>query len=125
MIDNKRLVLKVLDLYGKGDLDALEPLMRDDYADHGLPFQTTTRADWIAKARRLPLTEIRVDIRHLAADGDHVTMFSRRSLPGGGLDIAVADIFRIADGLVAERWEVVEPIAADAPDPLATLRPAP
>ncbi|WP_330175361.1 hypothetical protein OG875_18645 [Streptomyces sp. NBC_01498] len=55
------------------------------------------------------------------AHGDHVTMFSRRSLPGGAPDIAVADLFRVQDGLIAERWEVVEPVPAGAPDPLAAL----
>lgn len=119
--DNKALVLNCLKLYGAGDLDAVAPLMRDDYTDHGLPFQTSTRADWIAEARQLPLAELRIDIRLIVAEGDHVTMFSRRSLPGGALDIAVADIFRVQDGLIAERWEVVEQIAADAPDPVAAL----
>ncbi|MFI9103625.1 nuclear transport factor 2 family protein [Streptomyces fildesensis] len=119
--DYKELVLTCLELYGKGDLDAVAPLLRDDYADHGLPFLTTTRADWIAAARKLPLTEIRIDIRRLLAEGDYVTMFSRRWLPGGGLDIAVADVFRLQDGLIAERWEIVEPVTAVAPNPVATL----
>lgn len=119
--DNKALVLNCLKLYGAGDLDAVAPLMRDDYTDHGLPFQTSTRADWIAEARQLPLAELRIDIRLIVAEGDHVTMFSRRSLPDGALDIAVADVFRVQDGLIAERWEVVEQIAADAPDPVAAL----
>ena len=118
---NTRLVLNCLELYGRGDLNAVAPLLRPDYTDHGLPFRTSTRAEWIAKARLLPLTEIRVDIRRLVAHGDHVTMFSRRSLPGGAPDIAVADLFRVQDGLIAERWEVVEPVPAGAPDPLAAL----
>lgn len=119
--DHKTLVLKCLELYGKGDLDAVAPLMRDDYADHGLPFRTTTRHAWIEAARKLPLTELRIEIRALVAEGDRVAMFSRRWLPGGGLDIVVADVFRVQDGLIAERWEVVEPVGAEAPDPLATL----
>ncbi|MGW8883825.1 nuclear transport factor 2 family protein [Streptomyces sp. NPDC055749] len=119
--DNKQLVLTCLELYAKGDLDALAPLLRDDYVDHGLPFRTSTKADWLAAARLLPLAEIRTDIRRLAAEGDYVTMFSRRWLPGGELDIAVADVFRLQDGLIAERWEVVEQIPADGPNPVATL----
>ncbi|MFG2173371.1 nuclear transport factor 2 family protein [Streptomyces niveus] len=119
--DNKDLVLNCLKLYGAGDLDAVAPLMRDDYADHGLPFRTTTKAAWIAEARKLPLADLRVDIRRLVAEGDYVTMFSRRSLPDGTLDIAVADIFRIQDGLIAERWEVVEQIPLNAPNPVETL----
>ncbi|MEV7868514.1 nuclear transport factor 2 family protein [Streptomyces sp. NPDC088124] len=118
---NKNLVLTCLELYGKGDLDAVAPLLRDDYEDHGLPFRTTTKADWIAAARELPLAEMRMDIRRLVAEGDYMTMFSRRWLPGAALDIAVADMFRIQDGLIAERWEIVEQIPADAPNPVATL----
>lgn len=119
--DNKALVLNCLKLYGAGDLDAVAPLMRDDYADHGLPFRTATKAEWIAEARKLPLAELRVDIRRLVAEGDYVTMFSRRSLPEGALDIAVADIFRVQDGLIAERWEIVEQIPLNAPNPVETL----
>ncbi|MFC9246234.1 nuclear transport factor 2 family protein [Streptomyces sp. NPDC057136] len=119
--DYRNLVLNCLELYGKADLDAVAPLLRDDYVDHGLPFQTSTKADWIAAARKLPLAEMRIDIRRLVAEGDYVTMFSRRWLPGGELDIVVADIFRLQDGLIAERWEIVEQIAADAPNPVATL----
>ncbi|MFJ6567604.1 nuclear transport factor 2 family protein [Streptomyces sp. NPDC091292] len=119
--EGKELVLTCLELYGKGDLDAVAPLLRDDYVDHGLPFRTRTKADWMAVARQLPLAEMRFDIRRLVAEGDYVTMFSRRWLPGGALDIAVADVFRLQDSLIAERWEVVEPIPADAPNPVAAL----
>lgn len=117
--EHKEQVLACLKAYGASDFDAVAPLLRDDYVDHGLPFQTTTKADWIAKARTLPLAEMRIDIHALIAEGDLVTMFSRRSLPG--LDIAVSDIFRLQDGLIAERWEVVEQIPPGAPDPLADL----
>ncbi|MFD5873295.1 nuclear transport factor 2 family protein [Streptomyces sp. NPDC060322] len=119
--DCKDLVLTCLELYGKGDLDAVLPLLCDDYVDHGLPFRTTTKADWIVVARQLPLSALRIDIRRLVAEGDYVTMFSRRWLPGGALDIAVADVFRLRDGLIAERWEIVEPIPAESPNPVATL----
>ncbi|MFF1922598.1 nuclear transport factor 2 family protein [Streptomyces sp. NPDC058221] len=119
--DCKQLVLTCLESYGKADFEAVATLLRDDYVDHGLPFRTSTRADWIEVARKLPLAELRTDIRRLVAEGDYVTMFSRRWLPGGGLDIAVADVFRVQDGLIAERWEVVEPIPADSPDPVAEL----
>ncbi|MFI6083782.1 nuclear transport factor 2 family protein [Streptomyces sp. NPDC051217] len=118
---NKDLVRTCLELYGKGDLDGVAPLLCDDYVDHGLPFQTSTRADWLAAARLLPLADLRIDIRRLMAEDDYVTMFSRRWLPATDLDIAVADVFRIEAGLIAERWEVVEQIPPDAPNPVATL----
>ncbi|MFE4452228.1 nuclear transport factor 2 family protein [Streptomyces sp. NPDC056796] len=119
--DNKELVLACVESYGQGRLDEVAPLLRDDFADHGLPFRTSTKADWLAVARELPLAGMRVDIRRLVAEGDHVTMFSRRWLPAAGLDIAVADVFRVRDGLIAERWEIVEPVPAGGPDPVAAL----
>lgn len=121
---NKQLILDCLDLYGQGKLEDVEPLLREDYIDHGLPFQSTSREAWIATARTLPLAGIRIDIRSLVADGDHVLMLSRRQLPAAGLDIAVADVFRVQGGLIAERWEIVEQLAAGAADPLAGLRGA-
>lgn len=48
--DSKQLVLKCLELYGKGELDAVAPLLRDDYVDHGLPFRTATKTEWLAVA---------------------------------------------------------------------------
>lgn len=119
--DNSELILKCLEFYGKGDLDAVSALLCDDYADHGLPFRTSTKAEWIEVAGKLPHAELRIDIRSVVAQGAFVTLFSHRWLPGGALDIAVADIFRIQDGLIAERWEVVEQIPVDAPNPLETL----
>ncbi|WP_040911413.1 nuclear transport factor 2 family protein [Wenjunlia vitaminophila] len=119
--DPRELVLRCVESYGKGDLDAVALLVHDDYVDHGIPFQTSTKADWITVARELPLAQLRIDIRRLVAEGDYVTMFSRRWLPGGELDIAVADVFRLRDGLIAERWEIVEQIPTDSPNPVATL----
>jgi predicted SnoaL-like aldol condensation-catalyzing enzyme len=118
---NKRLVLDCLARYGESDLAGVAPLLRDDYVDHGLPFQTSTRAEWLAAAEKLPLADMRIDIRRLMSEGDYVMMYSRRSLPSGALDIAVADVFRVEDGLIAERWEIVEPIPPNAPNPVATL----
>ncbi|ROO84962.1 putative SnoaL-like aldol condensation-catalyzing enzyme [Actinocorallia herbida] len=117
--DPKEHVLTCLKLYGAGDFEALAPLVRDDYRDHGLPFQTATRGDWIEVSRKLPFADLRIDIRRVVAEGDYVTLFSRRTRPG--LDIAVTDLFRLQDGLIAERWEVVQHLPADSPDPLATL----
>lgn len=97
------------------------PLLREDYTDHSLPFQTSSREAWTATARTLPLAGMRIEIRSLVADGDRVLMLSRRQLPAAGLDIAVADVFRLEDGLIAERWEIVEQIATGAADPLVGL----
>jgi predicted SnoaL-like aldol condensation-catalyzing enzyme len=121
--DSKQLILDSLDLYGQGRLDEVALMLREDYTDHGLPFQTSTREAWLMTAKGLAIAGMRLDVRRIVVDGDFVMMFSRRQLPAVALDIAVADVFRVQDGLIAERWEIVEQVAAQAVDPLADLRP--
>ncbi len=54
---------------------------------------------------------MQVEIHQLHSAGDHVVMYSRRWLPGGGPQIAVVDIWRLDGGLIAEAWEIIEPLA--------------
>ncbi|WP_051265330.1 nuclear transport factor 2 family protein [Nakamurella lactea] len=120
MNDQKRLVITAMqELIGKGNLDAVEPLMREDFVDHNPQVSTSSRADWIAFFRDFPLKQMRIEILRLFADDEFVTMFSRRWLADGSV-ILVSDVFRVTDGLIAEHWEVVQPIDGDT-NPLATL----
>ncbi|NYE71075.1 nuclear transport factor 2 family protein [Microlunatus parietis] len=45
---------------------------------------TSSRAAWLEYFRDFPLQDMRIDIQRLIAEGDNVTMFSRRWLPGRG-----------------------------------------
>ncbi len=53
---------------------------------------------------------MQVKVQHVLADGDHVVLHSRRRLPSGP-EIAVVDIMRFDDGLIAEAWGTIEPTA--------------
>lgn len=57
------------------------------------------------------------DIKRSFAEGDHVIVHYhvRRTPDDPGL--AVIDIFRIADGLIAEHWDVVQEVGAGGPNP--------
>ncbi|GAB3406442.1 hypothetical protein [Flindersiella endophytica] len=48
---------------------------------------------------------------------------SHRHLPDSGPAIAVVDIWRFDNGLIAEAWEIIEPLA-DAPANLLWWQPA-
>ncbi|MFC7625150.1 nuclear transport factor 2 family protein [Microlunatus sp. GCM10028923] len=125
MSEKKQIVMTAMtELIGKGNLAAVEPLLRADFVDHNPQVATTSRAAWLDNFRDFPLREMKIDIQQLVAEGDYVTMFSRRWLPGGDV-IAVADVFRFAGELVAEHWEVVQPLGDDDPNPLATLGSVP
>ncbi|TDC89377.1 nuclear transport factor 2 family protein [Actinomadura sp. 7K507] len=123
--DNKSIVQRALaELIEAGSVDALDPLLSDDFVHHRPDSTSSTKAEWLAAvdAALTPLAGMRVEVHHLLADDDHVVMHSRRRLPDGP-EITVVDIWRLNDGLVTEGWEIIEP-TAHAADNLAWWEPA-
>lgn len=112
--DNKGVVREALaTLIETGEVDALALLLSDDFVHHRPDDTSRTKAEWLAAVRAalVPLAGMQVEIRHVLAEGDHVVMHSRRRLPGAGPEIVVVDIWRLDDGLIAEAWEIIEPVA--------------
>lgn len=117
--DNKSIVQRALaTLLGTGSVDAVEPLLSEDFVHHRPDSTSSIRTQWLAavQAALTPLAGMRVEVRHLLADGDHVLMHSRRQLSHAGPEITVVDIWRIEEGLIAEGWETIEPVARAAAD---------
>lgn len=115
--DNKTIVQRALtELMETGSVDALKPLLGEDFIHHRPDATSSTKAEWLAavQAALIPLADMRVEVHHLLADGDHVMMHSRRQLPDDGPEIAVVDIWRLEEGLIAEGWEIIEPVAQAA-----------
>lgn len=109
--ENKNIVRTAIgELFGRGDLDAVAALLREDFVDHGPGIVATSRADWIAAVRTIPVADMKVEVHRLLAEGEYVTMLSRRWLPWQGHWIAAADIWRVEDGLIAEHGEVFQPL---------------
>ena len=111
-MENKHIVQRALgELLGPGGVDALEPLLSDDFVHHRPDATSSTKAEWLAAigAALVPLTGMQVEIQHVLSDGDHVVMHTRRRLPDAGPEVTVIDILRVDDGLIAEAWEIIEP----------------
>ncbi len=102
-------------LIESGDAGTLAALLRDDFLHHR-PDSTATGPEWLAAVRAAlgPTAGMRVEIVHLLAAGDHVVVHSRRRLPGAGPQIVVVDVIRLDGGLIAEVWEIIEPVAGAA-----------
>ncbi|MFI0480377.1 nuclear transport factor 2 family protein [Actinomadura sp. 9N215] len=124
--ENKNIVQKALaELIETGDVDALGRLLSDGFVHHRPDATSRTKAEWLAAVRASweKIADMRVEVLHVLADGDHVVMYSRRSLPDSGPEVAVVDIWRFDGGLIAEAWEVIEPVAQAAAN-LAWWEPA-
>jgi predicted SnoaL-like aldol condensation-catalyzing enzyme len=61
------------------------------------------------------LLEAGTDVRRVIADDVLVAVHNRIALPTG--DVAAVDILRIQDGLVAEHWDVVQPVPEEPANP--------
>jgi predicted SnoaL-like aldol condensation-catalyzing enzyme len=112
--ENKNIVQRALaGLIETRDADALAPFLSDDIVHHRPGSTTSTKVEWLANVRAalVPLAGMQVEIHQVLADGDHVVVYSRRWLPDAGPEIAVVDIWRLDDGLIAEGWEIIEPVA--------------
>lgn len=111
---NKIIVQRALaGLIETGDVDALAQVLSDDFVHHRPGSITSTKGEWLAAVRAalVRLVGTQVEIHQVLSDGDHVVMYSRRWLPDAGPEIAVVDIWRIDGGLIAEAWEIIEPVA--------------
>ncbi|MFD0783248.1 nuclear transport factor 2 family protein [Micromonospora azadirachtae] len=116
-MENKSIVQRALaGLIGTGDVDALAQFLSDDFVHHRPGSTTSTKGEWLAAVRAalVPLVGMQVEIHQVLADGEHVVVYSRRWLFDAGPEIAVVDIWRIEDGLIAEGWEIIEPVAQAA-----------
>lgn len=99
-----------------GDVDVLASFLSDDFRHHRSDSTTSIKVEWLAAVQAAlgPTAGMQVEIIHLLADSDHVVVHSRRRLPDAGPEIVVVDVLRVDNGLIAEVWEIIEPVAQAA-----------
>ncbi|MFD7984530.1 nuclear transport factor 2 family protein [Kitasatospora indigofera] len=93
--------------WNRGRTDLADRYLAEDLQQHNpnLPDGRAPLAEFVAGLRgRLP--ELRFELRRLAAEGDLVFAHSHFTAAPGDPGRAVVDVFRIADGLIAEHWDL-------------------
>jgi predicted SnoaL-like aldol condensation-catalyzing enzyme len=109
---NKRLVLQAFDtLFNKRDYAVAEKFWSPRYIQHSAHIEPG-RAGLFNLVKTLPPT-LRYEPGTIVADGDFVIAHGRFS---GFQPVSwiVADILRIADGLLVEHWDVIQDEATEA-----------
>jgi steroid delta-isomerase-like uncharacterized protein len=116
---NKRIVREFIDgLFSRGDLDAVDVYLSEDFVNHDPPFGVGPDRDGMRAAGgsfRAAFPDWRSELHHLVAEGDLVAEhFTARGthrgevmgIPPTGRQIALAGInlFRVRDGRIVERW---------------------
>ncbi|WP_210408153.1 ester cyclase [Allokutzneria sp. NRRL B-24872] len=102
-----------------GDLDACVEMLTEDFVANlpGLPEPVRSREVWRmgAEAMLKGFPDLRIDVEHMAADGDQVAVRARFSgthkgefggvpATGRSVDFWSVEYYRFVDGKVAEEW---------------------
>ena len=104
---NKALVLDAFDtLFNKRDYAAAERFWSPDYIQHSAHIQPG-REGLFGLVKAAP-PDIEYENALITANGDYVILHGRFWNVGQPATWIVADIVRIADGLLAEHWDVIQ-----------------
>jgi len=120
--DNKQLVRRYYQ-QALGDLSDLERIVADDFVDHhfppGLPAGPEGVRQFFGSVLSSIFSDMRIAIDLLLAEGDrvdcHFTLHARHTGPFAGIEpqgrairCPAISSFRIADGRLAEGWELFD-----------------
>jgi len=110
---NKRLVLEAFDtLFNKRDYQAAERFWSPNYIQHSAHIKPG-REGLFDLIRSSPTT-LRYEPGRIVAEGDYVIVHGRFTNTGRPRNWIAADVVRVADGLLAEHWDVLQDEATEA-----------
>src|SRR5882724_6940692 len=103
---NKKLVLAgIKGVFVDHDLAVLDRLFRDDYRQHNPQIPNGTAAIE-ALLKSLP-ADFKYEPGLVVAEGDYVAIHGRY-LGWGPKPMMAVDLFRVAEGKIAEHWDVMQ-----------------
>ncbi len=112
---NRQLFLTSFAQFASGNPDILRSVLREDFIEHS-PGNPSGRVAFVEFIKNSPVAAARLELKRVIADDQYVAhyhMIERDDEPG----TAVVDIWRIHDGLIAEHWDVVQPVPEPAQIP--------
>jgi len=108
------LVRRYVDAVNSGGLEVIDDLFASDYVNHrptGPEVGPAAMREFVASVRKT-LPDISMSIDEMIADGDkvgvRVTLRGTSTVFGRSVTIPEIQIYRIANGTIAERWFVVD-----------------
>lgn len=103
------------------DSSAVDRFIAPGYVQHSslAPAGVQALKDWLDKVR-VESPDARQTIHRAFVDGDHVIVHTHVERWPGDRGLAVVDIFRVENGLIAEHWDVIQdvPEAPVNPNPM-------
>jgi len=115
--DNKKLVLEFYQaFFGDKDTAAVDKYVADNIIQHN-PLFKDGKAYLMDMARTFwgnpNVTKTKMDVKHVAADGDMVWIMTKDVAPNGKV-FARVDIFRVENQKIAEYWSVSQAVPKES-----------
>lgn len=114
---NKTLVLNAYqELFGDHDVSALDRYWAENYIQHN-PTMTDGRDAVKKLLEQMGVAhwpKQKVDFKRVIAEGDLVMLQVVQPKNGDMPETVIVDIFRVENGKIAEHWDVMQPIPANA-----------
>lgn len=99
--------------------DRVEQYLASGYIQHSSLAEPTLAAlKGFLRKVRVESPDARQTIHRAFVDGDHVIVHVHVERWPGDPGLAVVDLFRCADGLIAEHWDVIQEVPARPINPL-------
>ncbi|MDR2272911.1 MAG: ester cyclase [Sphingobacterium sp.] len=113
--ENKRIVLDFYQqMFGDKDLSAIDKYIAPQYIQHNPAVADGAAAFKAAAAKWFegqPKTKI--DVQHIASDGDLVFIHLKNKNPDGSLKSTI-DIFRLENGKIVEHWDAQQDVPKES-----------
>ncbi len=112
MLDNKEIIRRFYqEFFNDHDVDAALRYVREDYIQHN-PGVAQGRAGIMEGFREKFKAEptFHLEIKLMIAEGDMVAVYLKNVAPEGNTKCRVVDIYRLQDGMLAEHWDVLQPV---------------
>lgn len=113
---NLRLVERVYqEVLGPIDSSAVDALFNPGYIQHNPNAETGSQGlKAMLDSAKIKYPDAEHRVKRMLADGKFVVAHVHMIFQPGDAGFKVVDIFRIENGLVAEHWDVIQPLAVES-----------
>ena len=104
------IVLRHLELILSGNVAEAYELVAEDFIQHNPTLAGDKAGTEAALTQMVATVSVSYDVKRVISGGGYVVVHAHLSFGDGGPGTAVVDIYRVADGFIAEHWDVLQPV---------------
>lgn len=111
-MSNKEIVQAMYDEFFNGhDVSSAMKYVKEGYIQHNPgPGQGRDNLMQAFGEKFKSSPDFHLDIQFMIAEGDMVAVYLKSKTPQGETSCRVVDLYRLEDGMLAEHWDVLQPV---------------